>query len=70
MNAIIANEGLNVTEEGKDALLELSGGDMRRVLNVMQVKPLNVHNCPLPVLPGVFSRASWCPCGNVCVNGV
>ena len=39
MNAIIANEGLNVTEEGKDALLELSGGDMRRVLNVMQVNP-------------------------------
>eukprot|EP00613_Pedinella_sp_CCMP2098_P034661 CAMPEP_0171729110 /NCGR_PEP_ID=MMETSP0991-20121206/27407_1 /TAXON_ID=483369 /ORGANISM="non described non described, Strain CCMP2098" /LENGTH=358 /DNA_ID=CAMNT_0012323403 /DNA_START=6 /DNA_END=1082 /DNA_ORIENTATION=+ len=36
MNAIIAAEGLEVTEEGKHALLDLSGGDMRRVLNVMQ----------------------------------
>jgi replication factor C subunit 3/5 len=37
MDAIIASEGLNVTPDARNALLELSGGDMRRVLNVMQV---------------------------------
>ena len=36
MRSIIASEGLSVTEDGEEALLELSGGDMRRVLNVMQ----------------------------------
>lgn len=36
MDAIIAAEGLAVTDEGRQALLDLSGGDMRRVLNVMQ----------------------------------
>jgi len=37
MDAIISSEGLNVTPDARNALLELSGGDMRRVLNVMQV---------------------------------
>lgn len=27
---------MNVTEDGKQALLTLSGGDMRKVLNVLQ----------------------------------
>lgn len=36
MDAIIAAEGLSITGGGRDALLSLSGGDMRRVLNVMQ----------------------------------
>ena len=36
MDAIIAAEGLTVSAGGRDALLGLSGGDMRRVLNVMQ----------------------------------
>ena len=38
MNSIIAAEGLSVTEGARDALLHLSCGDMRRVLNVMQVQ--------------------------------
>uniref|UniRef100_A0A1I7WKJ2 Replication factor C subunit 3 n=1 Tax=Heterorhabditis bacteriophora TaxID=37862 RepID=A0A1I7WKJ2_HETBA len=33
---VIAKENLTVTECGKRALLSLSGGDMRRVLNVLQ----------------------------------
>jgi DNA polymerase III delta prime subunit len=28
---------VNITEDGKDALLKLSRGDMRRALNVLQV---------------------------------
>ncbi|PIO76400.1 ATPase, AAA family [Teladorsagia circumcincta] len=37
LNYVIAEEKLTVTEDGKQALLKLSGGDMRRVLNVLQV---------------------------------
>jgi replication factor C subunit 3/5 len=36
MKSIIMAEGLTITEEAQEALLDLSGGDMRRVLNVMQ----------------------------------
>ncbi|KAK6026088.1 putative replication factor C small subunit [Ostertagia ostertagi] len=36
LNYVIAEEKLTVTEDGKQALLKLSGGDMRRVLNVLQ----------------------------------
>mmetsp|Transcript_18793 Transcript_18793/g.43732 ORF Transcript_18793/g.43732 Transcript_18793/m.43732 type:complete len:264 (-) Transcript_18793:295-1086(-) len=59
MEFIIAEEGLDVTEDGKDALLDLSCGDMRRVLNVMQAASMSfttidetaVYTCtgnPLP----------------------
>lgn len=33
---VIEQENVNVTEEGKNALFELSYGDMRRVLNILQ----------------------------------
>ncbi|CAK9815023.1 Replication factor C subunit 5 [Anthophora plagiata] len=36
LNTIIQEENLNVSEDGKQALITLSGGDMRRVLNVLQ----------------------------------
>ncbi|XGW15162.1 hypothetical protein V3C99_000999 [Haemonchus contortus] len=36
LNYVITEEKLKVTEDGKEALLKLSGGDMRRVLNVLQ----------------------------------
>ncbi|PVU96685.1 hypothetical protein BB559_002303 [Furculomyces boomerangus] len=36
LNYVIENENVNVTEDGKEAILKLSGGDMRRVLNVLQ----------------------------------
>jgi len=37
---------LNVTEDGKKALMTLANGDMRKVLNVLQVKALpNVFYC-------------------------
>lgn len=34
---IIKKEELNVTDDGKDALFKLSKGDMRRIINVLQV---------------------------------
>uniref|UniRef100_A0A7E4ZQQ8 Activator 1 subunit 5 n=1 Tax=Panagrellus redivivus TaxID=6233 RepID=A0A7E4ZQQ8_PANRE len=53
LNHVIAAENLTVTETGKDALFALSGGDMRRVLNVLQSTALafdtvnedNVYSC-------------------------
>ena len=46
-------EGVNVTEDGEKALMSLSGGDMRRVLNILQscsmafdvVNEDNVYTC-------------------------
>lgn len=59
LNHVIAAENLKVTEDGKEALMTLSGGDMRKVLSVLQstwfaygiVNQENVYNCvghPLP----------------------
>lgn len=36
LNDVIAQENVNATESGKEALLQLAGGDMRRVLNLLQ----------------------------------
>lgn len=36
MNMVLINEHLKITSEARDALLKLSRGDMRRVLNVLQ----------------------------------
>uniref|UniRef100_A0AC34QJI0 AAA+ ATPase domain-containing protein n=1 Tax=Panagrolaimus sp. JU765 TaxID=591449 RepID=A0AC34QJI0_9BILA len=36
LNYVIKEEGVNVTEDGKNALFDLSLGDMRRVLNILQ----------------------------------
>ncbi|XP_012284874.1 replication factor C subunit 5 isoform X2 [Orussus abietinus] len=59
LDHIIQKEKLTVTEDGKNALMTLSGGDMRKVLNVLQSTALafgtvnehNVYTCvghPLP----------------------
>ncbi|XP_014210070.1 replication factor C subunit 5 [Copidosoma floridanum] len=56
---VVKEENVNVTEDGKQALMTLSGGDMRRVINVLQstwlafgcVNEENVYACvghPLP----------------------
>ena len=37
VDEVVEKEGCNLTEDGKDALLKLSKGDMRRALNVLQV---------------------------------
>lgn len=36
LNYVVEQEHLTVTEDGKKALMDLSGGDMRKVLNVLQ----------------------------------
>ncbi|KAJ2160692.1 Subunit of heteropentameric Replication factor C (RF-C) [Coemansia sp. RSA 552] len=36
LDMIVEREGVNISEEGTSALIKLSGGDMRRVLNVLQ----------------------------------
>ena len=36
LNEIITAENVNVTESGKNAILQLAGGDLRRVLNLLQ----------------------------------
>ncbi|XP_011494722.1 PREDICTED: replication factor C subunit 5 isoform X2 [Ceratosolen solmsi marchali] len=57
---VIKEENVTVTEDGKQALITLSGGDMRRVINVLQstwlafgcVNEVNVYSCvahPLPI---------------------
>lgn len=53
LNHVIEQENLTVTEDGKKALMDLSGGDMRKVLNVLQstwmafknVTEDNVYSC-------------------------
>lgn len=53
LNYVVEEEKLDVTEDGKMALMELSGGDMRKVLNVLQstwmafkhVSEDNVYTC-------------------------
>jgi replication factor C subunit 3/5 len=68
LEEIIATEKLNVTEDGIRALLRLSKGDMRKVLNVLQstsmafdvVNEENVYNCtgnPLPNL--IREMVNW-----------
>lgn len=37
LNHIVKEEEVDITESGKKALLKLSMGDMRRVINVLQV---------------------------------
>eukprot|EP00127_Corallochytrium_limacisporum_P006250 Clim_evm9s223 gene=Clim_evmTU9s223 len=59
LQEIVTQESVNITEDGKEALIRLSGGDMRRTLNILQscylaydeVNATNVYLCtghPLP----------------------
>lgn len=53
LNHVIEAENIEVTEDGKKALMDLAGGDMRKVLNVLQstwmafklVNEDNVYTC-------------------------
>lgn len=53
LNYVIDAEGLRASEDGKRALVALSGGDMRKVINVLQstwmaykdVTEANVYTC-------------------------
>ncbi|XP_012255893.1 replication factor C subunit 5 [Athalia rosae] len=65
---VIEKENLVVTEDGKNALMTLSGGDMRKVLNVLQstwlaygsVTEETVYSCVGHPLPSdIRSIANW-----------
>lgn len=36
LNHVVEQENLNVTDDGKEALIELGSGDMRKVINLLQ----------------------------------
>lgn len=46
VDKVIANEGVQITEEATEALVELSKGDMRRALNVLQA--CHASTLPMP----------------------
>lgn len=59
---------MKVTEDGKEALITLSGGDMRKVISVLQstafaygiVNQENVYNCVGHPLPNdIHSIVNW-----------
>lgn len=43
MDLIIKNEGINITDDGRRAIHELSQGDMRRVVNLLQSCSMSFH---------------------------
>ncbi|XP_023231976.1 replication factor C subunit 5-like [Centruroides sculpturatus] len=53
LNYIVEKEKINITDDGKTALMELSQGDMRKVINILQstamafdiVNEENVYTC-------------------------
>ncbi|XP_046818906.1 replication factor C subunit 5 isoform X3 [Vespa crabro] len=68
LNDVIEQENLKVTDDGKQALMTLCGGDMRKVLNILQstwlafgsVTEETVYSCvghPLPV--DIKNIANW-----------
>ncbi|XP_025986105.1 replication factor C subunit 5 [Solenopsis invicta] len=68
LNHVIEAEKLQVTENGKEALMTLSGGDMRKVISVLQstwfaygaVNEENVYNCVGHPLPSdINSIVNW-----------
>lgn len=64
LDYVIGEEKLNVTEDGKEALYNLSGGDMRKILNVLQstslafdvVNEKNVYACVGQPNPEIIKR--------------
>ncbi|XP_064092974.1 replication factor C subunit 5-like isoform X1 [Macrobrachium nipponense] len=68
LDYVIEKENVKVTEDGKKALLALSGGDMRRVLNILQstsmaydeVNEDNVYTCVgHPLRSDITNMINW-----------
>lgn len=68
LEVIVEAEGVNLTEDGKKALLRLSKGDMRRALNILQachasydrIDETAIYNCTGHPDPKVIERiARW-----------
>ncbi|KAI7886184.1 P-loop containing nucleoside triphosphate hydrolase protein [Lichtheimia hyalospora FSU 10163] len=68
LEKVVRSEGVNLTEDGKKALIQLSKGDMRRVLNILQachsayerVDSAAIYNCTGQPHPEDIERvANW-----------
>ncbi|KAJ3096385.1 hypothetical protein HDU97_005930 [Phlyctochytrium planicorne] len=68
LDLVINAEGVNITDDGRKAILRLSGGDMRRTLNVLQavhaaydvVNEENVYACVAAPMPReIMKIAEW-----------
>jgi len=68
LNHVIEEERLNVTEDGREALLSLAEGDMRRVINILQstsmafdvVNEEHVYTCVgHPLKSDIANVVSW-----------
>ncbi|KAJ3113285.1 hypothetical protein HDU96_003589 [Phlyctochytrium bullatum] len=68
LNFVATSEGVNLTEDGKRAILRLSSGDMRRTLNILQavhaaydvVDETSVYSCVAAPLPReIMKIAEW-----------
>ncbi|KAI8851504.1 P-loop containing nucleoside triphosphate hydrolase protein [Chytridium lagenaria] len=68
LDFVVQSEGVNITEDGRKAILRLSGGDMRRTLNVLQavhaaydeVNEESVYACVAAPMPReIFKIAEW-----------
>jgi len=68
LDHVVAAEGVEITEDGRRALLDLASGDMRRVLNILQatwiafgrVDEQNVYSCiGHPLTADITSAVNW-----------
>uniref|UniRef100_A0A2P2I735 Activator 1 subunit 5 n=2 Tax=Hirondellea gigas TaxID=1518452 RepID=A0A2P2I735_9CRUS len=68
LNHVIESEGVDITEDGRKALVTLAGGDMRKVLNVLQSTSMafekvtedNVYSCVgHPLRSDITSIINW-----------
>ena len=50
LSDIVEAENVNVTESGKNAILALAGGDLRRVLNLLQSADMVIFSLILFVI--------------------
>jgi len=51
LDHVIESEHIHITKEGKEAIMRLSGGDMRRVLNLLQSTAMSHNNNAHAILP-------------------
>ncbi|ORY36540.1 P-loop containing nucleoside triphosphate hydrolase protein [Rhizoclosmatium globosum] len=68
LDHVVAAESINITETGRSALLKLSKGDMRRMLNILQAvhaaypvaDEVSIYTCVGAPVPGdIVKMADW-----------
>ena len=61
LDRVVQSEGLNVTPAAREALMTLSRGDMRRVLNVLQAAAATVPTAGAPIDEGLVYAVTAAP---------